>query len=257
MYLKKTTKHSKHQRWIKVLFLMVIVEIIIHHFGNKKLPEENCWQKISLLFFFLCGECFTFVTEQSGLSVLFVCLLQGAMASSTAWSFHHFKKEQQPLLYLTSRTWFKHVFKITYEHEADLITRSRFGFGLIQCPRGLFQYGRMGTNADRSAVLSVRQGMSLLLLHTPSSSFPPSFVIIFLSLAPFFCHAPSLWEMAPVFQLACNGPLTRMASGELGPQQMLPWIGRSSAACRLYWIVIRVELSIHDICEGGDATTPG
>lgn len=110
------------------------------------------------------------------------------MASSTAWSFHHFKKEQQPLLYLTSWTWLKHVFKITYEHEADLITRSRFGVGLIQCPRGLFQYGCMGTNADRSAVLSVRQGMSFLLIHTPSSSFPPSFVIIFLSLAPFFCH---------------------------------------------------------------------
>ncbi|CAG13270.1 unnamed protein product [Tetraodon nigroviridis] len=46
----------------------------------------------------------------------------------------------------------------------------------------------MGTNVDRSAVLSVRQGMSLLLLHTPSTSFPSSFVIIFLSVAPFFCH---------------------------------------------------------------------
>lgn len=59
-------------------------------------------------------------------------------------------------------------------------------------------------------------------------------------------HKHSLWEMASVFQLACNGPLTRLASGELGPQQMLLWIGRSSAASRLYWIVIRVELTIHD-----------
>lgn len=53
------------------------------------------------------------------------------------------------------------------------------------------------------------------------------------------------WEMASVFQLACNGPLTRLASGVFGLQQMLLWIGRSSAACRLYWIVIRVELTIH------------
>ena len=58
-------------------------------------------------------------------------------------------------------------------------------------------------------------------------------------------HKHYLWEMASVFQLACNGPLTRLASGELGLQQMLLWIGRSSAACRLYWIVIRVELTIH------------
>lgn len=63
-------------------------------------------------------------------------------------------------------------------------------------------------------------------------------------------HKHCLWEMASVFQLACNGPLTRLASGELGPQQMLLWIGRSSAACRLYWIVIRVELTIHDRRRG-------
>ncbi len=63
-------------------------------------------------------------------------------------------------------------------------------------------------------------------------------------------HKRCLWEMASVFQLACNGPLTRLASGELGPQQMLLWIGRSSAACRLYWIVIRVELTIHDRRSG-------
>lgn len=63
-------------------------------------------------------------------------------------------------------------------------------------------------------------------------------------------HKHCLWEMASVFQLACNSPLTRLASGELGPQQMLLWIGRSSAACRLYWIVIRVELTIHDRRSG-------
>lgn len=138
--------------------------------------------------------------EQSGLSPLFVCLSPGVTASSAAWSFHHFKTEQQPLLYLTSRTWFKHVFKITYEHEADLITWSRFGVGLIQCPRGLFQYGRMGTNADRSAVLSVRRGMSLFP-RTPSSSFPPSFVIIFRSLSlslPPSLHTRSVFERWPL-----------------------------------------------------------
>lgn len=63
-------------------------------------------------------------------------------------------------------------------------------------------------------------------------------------------HKRCLWEMASVFQLARNGPLTRLASGELGPQQMLLRIGRSSAACRLYWIVIRVELTIHDRRSG-------
>lgn len=52
--------------------------------------------------------------------------------------------------------------------------------------------------------------------------------------------------MASVFQLAGNSPLTRLASGELGRQQMLPWMGCSSAARRLYWIVIRVEPGIHD-----------
>lgn len=77
--------------------------------------------------------------------------------------------------------------------------------------------------------------------------FPPSNSLF---LSHTHTSAPSLWEMAPVFQLAWNGPLTRMASGELGPQQMLPWIARSSAACRLYWIVIRVELSIHDSRSG-------
>lgn len=65
-----------------------------------------------------------------------------------------------------------------------------------------------------------------------------------------YAHKHCVWEMASVFQLACNGPLTRLASGELGPQQMLLWIGRSSAACRLYWIVIRVELTIHDRRSG-------
>lgn len=65
-----------------------------------------------------------------------------------------------------------------------------------------------------------------------------------------YTHKHCLWVMASVFQLACNGPLTRLASGDLGLQQMLLWIGRSSAACRLYWIVIRVELTIHDRRSG-------
>lgn len=98
---------------------------------------------------------------------------------------------------------------------------------------------------------------SLPLLHSlhPFVNYFPLFFtflsLFFLSALPsqhtHTCtHKHCLWEMASVFQLACNGPLTRLASGEYGPQQMLLWIGRSSAACRLYWIVIRVELSIHD-----------
>lgn len=61
------------------------------------------------------------------------------------------------------------------------------------------------------------------------------------------------WGMAPVFQSACKGPLTRMVSGKLGPQRMLPWTDRSSAARRLHWIVIRMELSIHDRRRSGFA----
>lgn len=88
----------------------------------------------------------------------------------------------------------------------------------------------------------------------PHSLHPLSNIFLFFFSHTSLCQANThtharthcLWEMASVFQLACNGPLTRLASGELGPQQMLLWIGRSSAACRLYWTVIRVELTIHD-----------
>lgn len=76
--------------------------------------------------------------------------------------------------------WFKCVLKIRPQGHSNYM--KWVWVVLIQCPQGLFQYGRMGTNADRSAVLSARRGMSPFLLLTPSSSFPPSFVNYFSSL---------------------------------------------------------------------------
>lgn len=116
--------------------------------------------------------------------------------------------------------------------------------------RGISQCGLVGTNTDRSAEKSLLFSSPCHLPHSLIKCCPslsaPSRSLFFLSPPHASAHKPCLWEMASVFQLACNGPLTRLASGELGPQQMLLWMGCSSAACRLYWIVIRVELTIHD-----------
>lgn len=43
-----------------VLFLMVIVEMIIHRFGNKNFPRRTVDSK-SPYFLFFAEECFTFV----------------------------------------------------------------------------------------------------------------------------------------------------------------------------------------------------
>lgn len=45
-------KHSKHWCWMTVLFLMVIMEIIIHHFGNKNLSRRTVDSKSPFFFFF-------------------------------------------------------------------------------------------------------------------------------------------------------------------------------------------------------------
>lgn len=112
---------------------------------------------------------------------------------------------------------------------------------------------------ERNVSFSPPHSLFLILsiLCQPLSSFFPPYYSFFCQVSLpththtlIRAHKHCLWEMASVFQLACNGPLTRLASGELGPQQMLLWIGRSSAACRLYWIVIRVELTIHDRRSG-------
>lgn len=57
---------------------------------------------------------------------------------------------------------------------------------LIQCPQGLFQDGRTRPNADRSAVLSERGGMSFVRLLIPYSSFTPSIVNYFLHFSLLF-----------------------------------------------------------------------
>lgn len=104
-----------------------------------------------------------------------------------------------------------------------------------------------------SSSLPLLHSLHPLSIISPPSSFLSLSLFFMSSLPPnthTYAHKHCVWEMASVFQLACNGPLTRLASGELGPQQMLLWIGRSSAACRLYWIVIRVELTIHDRRSG-------